>query len=79
MPSMDTYGYRKLIMKILLYAKRLGFDFDATTMQVTKDLLSKAHTDKNNRGPSGIFGFGNYTGGETFVEDENGSDPWQKT
>ena len=76
MPSMDTYGYRKLIMKILQYFKLLGFDLDATTMQITKDLRSKLHRDKNNRGPSGIRGFGNYTGGETFVEDENGSETY---
>ena len=74
MPTMDTYRFRKLSMKILQYAERLGFDLHATTIQLTKDLMTKPHKDVNNRGPSGIFGLGNWSGGETFVQDQHGKD-----
>ena len=76
MPTTDTYCFRNLTMKSLEYAKRLGFDLHATTIQWTKDFMAKPHDDKNNKGPSGIIGFGHWTGGATFVEDENGTDTY---
>jgi hypothetical protein len=45
-----------------------------TTIQLTKNLESKLHRDRSNRGASFITGVGSWTGGETFLEDPQGED-----
>ena len=79
MPTRKTYQFRNLVQKIFKYAEHLGFDLGATTIQLTKDFQSKLHKDKNNKGPSGIFGLGDWVGGETFVQEELGSDTYTLT
>ena len=79
MPTRKTYQFRNLVRKIFEYARHLGFDLGATTIQLTKDFQSKLHKDKNNKGPSGIFGLGDWVGGETFVQDELGTDTYTLT
>ena len=78
MPSRGTYQFRWLTMLILEYAKRMaaakGIHLQATSIQITKNLQSKPHKDKNNRGPSCIFGLGDWTGGELWVQDNRGRD-----
>ena len=78
MPTTDTYRYRRLTQMILEYARRVtGENFEATSIQLTKDLKSKPHKDANNRGPSLIFGLGDWTGGETFVQEDGGPDTYR--
>jgi len=43
-------------------------DFEYTTIQVNKNILSKPHIDKNNVGSSYIIALGGFDGGELFVE-----------
>ena len=78
-PTTDTYRYRGLTQMILEYARRVtpGEKFDATSIQLTKNLKSKPHRDKNNRGPSLIFGLGDWKGGETFVQEDGGPDTYR--
>ncbi|CAE7375765.1 unnamed protein product [Symbiodinium sp. CCMP2592] len=77
MPTTDTFKFRKLTGNILNYARKLGVG-EATSIQVTKNLCSKPHTDKNNKGPSWIFGLGDWTeGGETFVQDDSGTEEYE--
>ncbi|CAE7245749.1 unnamed protein product, partial [Symbiodinium microadriaticum] len=74
MPTTDTFNFRKLTGNILLYARQLGVG-EATSIQVTKNLCTRPHRDVNNRGPSRIFGLGDWTeGGETFVQDDRGTE-----
>ena len=78
MLTMDTYRYPGLTQMILEYARRLsGGKFEATSIQLTKDLKSRPHKDRNNRGPSLIFGLGDWTGGETFVQEDGGPDTFR--
>eukprot|EP00929_Paragymnodinium_shiwhaense_P047967 TRINITY_DN24322_c0_g1_i1.p1 TRINITY_DN24322_c0_g1~~TRINITY_DN24322_c0_g1_i1.p1 ORF type:complete len:2197 (-),score=461.11 TRINITY_DN24322_c0_g1_i1:336-6926(-) len=51
--------------------------FRYTTIQLNKDYATKMHVDGNNHGPSYIIGFGDYTGGEVWVLDEDGDVPMQ--
>ena len=77
MPTTDTFKFRKLTRNILLYVRKLGVG-EATSIQVTKNLRSKPHRDKNNKGPSWIFGLGDWTeGGETFVQDHTGTEEYE--
>ena len=77
MPTTDTFKFRKLTRNILHYARKLGVG-EATSIQVTKNLCSKPHRDKNNKGPSWIFGLGDWTeGGETFVQDHSGTEEYE--
>ncbi|CAE7031882.1 lkhA [Symbiodinium sp. CCMP2592] len=48
-------------------------DFRYTTMQLNKNYATKMHVDANNHGPSFIIGLGDYTGGEVWIYDENGT------
>ena len=63
MPSKKTYQYLRLQQNIVAYvqlrAREQGMDltdFTFTSMQITKNLQSKRHLDKNNRGFSGGIG-----------------------
>lgn len=48
-------------------------EFPYTTVQLNKDYATKMHVDGNNHGPSFIIGLGDYTGGEVWILDENGT------
>ncbi|CAE7375836.1 unnamed protein product [Symbiodinium sp. CCMP2592] len=77
MPTTDTFKFRKLTGNILHYARKLGVG-EATSIQVTKNLCTKPHRDGNNKGPSWIFGLGDWTeGGETFVQDDSGTEQYE--
>ena len=43
-------------------------DFEYTTIQINKNIMSPPHVDKNNIGPSYIIGLGDYTGGKLCIE-----------
>lgn len=49
-------------------------DFPFTSIQVNKDYASRPHVDKNNVGSSLIIGFGEYEGGQTWVQDDDGTE-----
>mmetsp|Transcript_43885 Transcript_43885/g.103793 ORF Transcript_43885/g.103793 Transcript_43885/m.103793 type:complete len:552 (-) Transcript_43885:78-1733(-) len=51
---------------------RKGFQF--TSVQVNKNYASRLHVDANNVGKSLIYGLGNYSGGELWVEDGEGEE-----
>lgn len=76
MPTIATLEFRRLTELILTYAKLLGAG-EATSIQLTKNLCTKPHRDANNKGPSYIFGLGDWKNGETFVEDANGTDEYE--
>ena len=48
-------------------------DFKYTTIQYNKNHKCAKHKDKNNVGDSYIIGFGDYTGGELIVYDDDGN------
>lgn len=60
--------------ELLREARKLmhGHDpsFRYTSIQVNKNQKCAPHRDANNKGPSYIIGFGNYTGGEVVVVDD---------
>merc|ERR1719265_2015826 len=78
MPSATTWHLMRLTRLLNIYFERLacGTGFfrclPGTTLQLTKNLQSRWHRDKNNQGPSYITGLGSYVGGQLFVEDKNG-------
>jgi len=51
-------------------------DFPFTSIQINYDYASRPHVDKSNLGTSYILGLGDYTGGEVWVHDEDGSVPF---
>ena len=76
MPTCATARYPGLCTVLLQYlrsATDVPDDFLITSIQLTKNLQTKPHCDANNFGPSYIVGFGQYQGGETFVEQSAGS------
>ena len=72
MLSQCTWHLLNLTKLILLYMQKLG-NFDepivCTSIQLSRNLESKLHVDKNNQGDSHITGVGDYEGGETFLLD----------
>jgi hypothetical protein len=80
LPSSHTWHFLNLTKLINLYVRRLARDqvmqvpLQGTTIQLTKNLASKLHRDRSNRGASFITGVGSYTQGETFLEDSQGRD-----
>jgi hypothetical protein len=50
-----------------------GFRF--TSIQANKNYSAKLHVDRNNRGPSFIFGLGDYEGGGLWPYDPEGEYP----
>ena len=58
------YEYRKLYFP--------AFEFDQVTINYSpKGTIIRQHLDKVNVGDSVLVAFGNYTGGQTYVENEN--------
>ncbi|CAJ1353521.1 unnamed protein product [Effrenium voratum] len=77
--GLKTWQFIGLTKLILLYLKKLaarqGVELPpGTTLQVTKNLQTKEHKDKNNGGPSAITGFGDWKGGQTWIADPTGDD-----
>lgn len=64
--------YKDLYNISLEFMKVHNPEFKFTSIQYNKNQQCKKHTDKNNVGVSTIIGFGDYTGGELIVYDENG-------
>jgi len=48
-----------------------GFPF--TSIQVNQAIMCAAHVDANNKGPSRMLTLGDFTGGQTWVHDEEGT------
>jgi FkbM family methyltransferase len=84
----EKAGYKKLISNkttmnkykdlydiSLQFMKNNNPEFNFTSIQYNKNQQCKKHKDKNNVGISTIIGFGDYTGGELIVYDENGENP----
>mmetsp|Transcript_55761 Transcript_55761/g.130112 ORF Transcript_55761/g.130112 Transcript_55761/m.130112 type:complete len:482 (-) Transcript_55761:118-1563(-) len=74
-----TGEYMQLQRLIFAYvkvrAKELDMDLDDFTwssVQITKNLKTKRHKDKNNRGISLMFTVGDHRDGELFIDDETG-------
>ena len=74
-----TGEYMQLQRLIFAYvkvrAKELDMDLDAFTcssIQITKNLKTRRHKDKNNRGWSLIFSVGDHSAGELFIDHETG-------
>ena len=74
-----TGEYMQLQRLIFAYvkvrAKELDMDLDAFTcssIQITKNLKTRRHKDKNNRGWSLIFTVGDHSAGELFIDHETG-------
>ncbi len=67
--------YKPLYEESVNHMKSLDKDFEFTSIQYNKNCQCKKHKDKNNVGISTIIGFGNYTGGELIVYDEDGNNP----
>lgn len=81
MAGKETYQHLRLQQLIFAYvqvrAREQGIDltgFTYTSIQITKNLRTKRHKDKKNSGFSLIFTLGDHTGGELFIEDEQGSE-----
>lgn len=51
MPTTETFKFRRLTRNIVQYARKLGVG-EFTSIQLTKNLCTKPHRDKNNKGPS---------------------------
>ena len=65
--------YKKLYNESLDFMKQNNPQFEFTSIQYNKNQKAKKHIDKNNVGVSTIIGFGDYTGGELIVYDEDGN------
>ena len=85
MPSRFTYQHVRLQQLIFVYveirAREQGIDltgFTFTSIQITQNLQTKRHKDKNNAGLSLIFTLGDHSGGELCVEDENAAEKIHK-
>ena len=74
MLSQCTWHLLNLTRLILLYMKKLGNFAElivCTSIQLSRNLMSKLHVDKNNQGDSYITGVGDYQGGGTFFYDNS--------
>ena len=49
-------------------------DFEYDSVQITRNFEIKRHIDSKNIGESILVGFGEYTGGETVIEKEDGDE-----
>jgi hypothetical protein len=67
-PSKYNKKFPKLFSKIKELMKEYDSDFEYTTIQLNKNVLSPPHVDKNNVGPSYIIGLGDYEGGKLVIE-----------
>ena len=81
MMSLITWKLISLTKLILLYMQKLGgFDkpLTCTSIQLSRNVESRLHIDKNNQGDSYITGLGEYEQGETFFYDaeNNAPDRW---
>lgn len=55
--------------------RRANPDFRFTSIQLNYNYASRPHIDKNNLGASCAIGLGDYTGGELWVDDDEGDVP----
>ena len=69
MMSSATWKLPNLVRLILMYFERLGEFCEpiiCTSIQMSRNVQSRLHVDKNNQGMSFITGLGSFEGGETF-------------
>jgi hypothetical protein len=67
-PSKYNNLYPELFNRLKLLISSGDPDFEYTTIQINKNILSPPHVDKNNVGLSYIIGLGNYQDGELIIE-----------
>lgn len=67
-PSKYNKKFPVLFKSIKKMMKAYDPDFNFTTIQVNKNVLSPPHVDKNNVGPSYIIALGEYNGGKLVIE-----------
>lgn len=72
LPTAHTWKYPGMTALLNAYLYLKDPAFQASNIQVTKNLKTSPHVDVNNSGPSWIVGFGKYKGGETCFEDDGG-------
>jgi hypothetical protein len=76
MPTAKTLRYPGLCALLIQWLQLCipdAANFEFTTIQLTRNMRSKPHYDINNVGLSYGVCFGQYTGGELFVQDDCGS------
>ena len=78
-PSKWNKKFPELFEIIQNLAKNEIPDFEYTTVQINKNILSLPHIDKNNVGESYIVALGDFEGGELVIEGEpfNIKDTWK--
>ena len=74
-PPRDLLREPRLLEYMNRLAKEKGLpELKGTSIQLTKNMRTKFHRDRNNRGCSYITALGNFIDGETFVAFPTGSD-----
>jgi hypothetical protein len=65
------------LTKLLIGALRaIAPDFPFSSIQLNYNYASRPHVDKNNLGTSFFVALGNFSGGELWVHDEDGQEPY---
>lgn len=67
-PSRYNSKFKELYNFLLTFMEKYKPNFNYTTIQLNKNIISPPHIDKNNVGPSYIIALGNYTGGNLVIE-----------
>jgi len=67
-PSRWNLKFPELFILIKKIIKLCKPNFEYTTIQVNKNVVSRPHVDKNNIGPSYIIALGDFYGGELIIE-----------
>lgn len=68
--SAATASHPQLCKLLVSALRAVDADFPFTSIQLNYNYASRPHVDKNNLGCSYIVGFGDYEGGQLWVEDE---------
>ena len=69
-PSNNNIKYPEIYEAVKKIIKILDPNFKYTTITINKNVKALPHKDKNNSGISLIIGFGDYTGGGLYVEED---------
>lgn len=66
-----THGELTHALTEIADSEQPGFAF--TSIQINASIMCAAHVDAHNKGPSRMLTLGDYTGGQTWVHDEDGT------
>lgn len=67
--SRQNYLRMDIFEQLLIIQSYLPDGFEWDGIQVNQNYMTNPHKDEGNQGMSAIIGFGDYTGGELFIED----------